>query len=201
MSVSTSPGAAPSILTRDLAAADFSGPRIRLVGDVDFAMYERFRAQLSGASRSGLLVIELSTLGGDPEIARVMGEDVRFESEVTPERRLVFLGKAAVYSAGATFMSFFAPENRYLARGTRLMIHERKLDKTVQLLGPLTTCVATVKALLNEIEQSVAIQNEGFENLVRGSRVSLEDLRRRAPENWYLEAKQAQALGLVRGVI
>ena len=201
MSSSTSPDAAPSILTSDLAAADFSGARIRLVGDVDFAMYERFRDQLSAASRSGLLVIELSTLGGDPEIARVMGEDVRFESEVTPERRLVFLGKAAVYSAGATFMSFFAPENRYLARGTRLMIHERKLDKTIQLLGPLTTCVATVKALLNEIEQSVAIQDEGFENLVRGSRVSVEEVRRRAPENWYLEAKQAQSLGLVRGVI
>jgi hypothetical protein len=28
-----------------------------------------------------------------------------------------------------TFMSFFARQNRYLARGTRLMIHERKLSK------------------------------------------------------------------------
>ena len=27
-------------------------------------------------------------------------------------------------------MSFFAIENRYLTRGTRLMIHERKLDNT-----------------------------------------------------------------------
>jgi hypothetical protein len=44
-------------------------------------------------------------------------------------RRFVFLGKAAIYSAGTTFMSFFARQNRYLTRGTRLMIHERKLSK------------------------------------------------------------------------
>jgi hypothetical protein len=45
------------------------------------------------------------------------GEDVRFASEMEPTRRFVFLGKAAIYSAGTTFMSFFARQNRYLARG------------------------------------------------------------------------------------
>jgi len=30
----------------------------------------------------------------------------------------------------------------------------------------LTTCVATVTAALHEIEASIAIQNEGFENLI-----------------------------------
>jgi hypothetical protein len=48
-----------------------------------------------------------------------MGEDVRFASEMEPARRFVFRGKPAIYSAGVTFMSFFARENRYLARGTR----------------------------------------------------------------------------------
>lgn len=184
-----------------LIARDFDAPRVQLVGDVDYAMYERFRQQLAQAPSSGLVVVEVTTLGGDPEVARLMGEDIRYESEVRPERRLVFLGKAAVYSAGATFMSFFATENRYLARGARLMIHERKLDKTTHLLGPLTTCVASVKALLHEIEHSIAIQNEGFENLVRGSRVTLEEVLRRAPENWYIEAQEAHSLGLVQGVI
>jgi hypothetical protein len=55
-----------------------------------------------------------------------------------------------IYSAGTTFMSFFARDNRYLTRGTRLMIHERKLSKTLQIDGPLTNGVATVKATLNE---------------------------------------------------
>ena len=185
----------------DLTAADFAGPCIQLVGDVDYAMYQTFREQMATMPKEGLIVIAMTTLGGDPEVARLMGEDIRFQSETTPARRLVFLGKAAVYSAGATFMSFFATENRYLARGTRLMIHERKLTKTVQLAGPLTTCVATVKAVLHEIEHSITIQNEGFENLVRGSQVDLDEVLQRAPENWYIEAREALSLGLVRGVI
>lgn len=195
----TSPLGADDTLT--LSPADFAGPKILLAGPVDYGMYRAFRDQLAAAPQTGLVVVELSTLGGDPEVARMMGEDVRFHSDLEPARRFVFLGKAAIYSAGATFMSFFAPPNRYLTRGARLMIHERKLDKTLAVNGPLTTCVASVKALLHEIEHSIAIQNEGFANLVQGSRVTMEDVLKRAPENWYIEAQEAKALGLIRGVI
>ena len=114
----------------------------------------------------------------------MMGEDVRFHSDLDPGRRIVFLGKAAIYSAGTTVMSFFARANRYLTRGTRLMIHERRLIKTLEINGPLTTCVADVEATLNEIKGSIEIQNEGFENLIRGSTVTLEALLQRAPSNW-----------------
>ena len=168
---------------------------------VDYDMYTSFRAQFDKAAETKLVVIELSTLGGDPEVARMMGEDVRFASETEPERRFVFLGKAAIYSAGTTFMSFFARENRYLARGTRLMIHERKLAKKLVIDGPLTTCVAVVRATLNEIECSIAIQNEGFENLVRNSNVSLDEVLEKAPSNWYLEANEAKERGLVEAVL
>ena len=156
---------------------------------------------MNDAKKEGLLVTELSTLGGDPEVARMMGEDIRFHSENSPGCRFVFLGKAAIYSAGTTFMSFFAIGNRYLTRGARLMIHERKLDKQLQVSGPLTTCVATVTALLHEIEASIAIQNEGFENLTRGSKVTMEEVLRRAPGNWYIEANEAKSLGLVAKVL
>ena len=60
-------------------------------------------------------------------------------------------------------MSFFAKENRYLARGTRSMTYERKLSRKRIIDRPLTTCVAVVKATLNEIECSIAIQNQGFQ--------------------------------------
>ncbi len=144
-------------------------------------------------------MIELSTLGGDPEVARMMGEDVRFASETEPDRRFVFLGKAVIYSAGTTFMSFFARNNRYLTRGTRLMIHERKLAKTLAIDGPLTSCLATVRATLNVIECSIAIQNEGFKNLVIGS--DFNEVLLRAPSNRHLEAKQARNLGLSEAVL
>ena len=164
-------------------------------------MYIAFKNMLATIADRKLIVIELSTLGGDPEVARMMGEDIRFHSELDPERRFVFLGKAAIYSAGTTFMSFFARCNRYLTRGTRLMMHERLMSATLAINGPLTTCIATVRAKLNEIEASIAIQNEGFENLVRGSQVSLDDVLRRAPSNWYIEAAEAKALGLIEDVL
>ena len=40
----------------------------------------------------------------------MMGEDIRFHSENSKNGRFVFLGKAAIYSAGTTFMSFFTSE-------------------------------------------------------------------------------------------
>lgn len=184
-----------------LTAEAFDTPRILLAGSVDYGMYERFRQQMAEAPDTGLTVIELSTLGGDPEVARMMGEDVRFQSDINPSRRLVFLGKAAIYSAGATFMSFFAVENRYLTRGARVMIHERKMDTQLHVTGPLTTCIASVRAMLNELEHSIAIQNEGFENLVRGSSVTMEEVLKRAPANWYIEAQEAKARGLIAEVI
>ncbi len=184
-----------------LSPRDFAEPAIRLAGYVDHGMYIHFKERLAAAPQDGLVVVEISTLGGDPEIARMMGEDIRFHSEMQPGRRLVFLGKTAVYSAGATFMGFFATENRYLTRGTRLMIHERIITKDIPLQGPLSTCIAPLKAALNEIEASIAIQNEGFANLITGSQVTLDEVLRRAPENWYLEANEAVSLGLVRAVL
>lgn len=184
-----------------LAPADFAAPAVRLSGKVGDAMYNDFRRQFDAAGERALVVVELSTLGGDPEVARMMGEDVRFASEMSPERRFVFLGKAAIYSAGTTFMSFFARTNRYVTRGTRLMIHERKMAKELKINGPLTTCIATVKATLHEIESSILIQNEGFANLVQGSAVTMAEVLEKAPSNWYIEAAEAKALGLVEGVL
>jgi hypothetical protein len=186
---------------QDLALQRFKAPTILLSGAVDYNMYTWFRQQLDQSPTEGLTVVELSTLGGDPEVARMMGEDIRFHSDMEPQRRFVFLGKAAIYSAGTTFMSFFAIENRFLTRGTRLMIHERLLSKTLPINGPLSTCIATVEATLNEIKASIAIQNEGFENLVRGSKVTMEEVLRRAPCNWYIEANEALGLGLIQGVL
>lgn len=179
----------------------FNNPAILLSGAVDYLMYNNFRSQLKAAPADGLVVVELSTLGGDPEVARMMGEDVRFHSDLAPQRRIVFLGKAAIYSAGATFMSFFAKENRYLTRGTRIMIHERKLTKDLHIEGPLTSCVATLEATLNEIRESIVIQNEGFESLVRGSSITMEEVLEKAPSNWYIEANEAQRLGLIESVL
>jgi hypothetical protein len=100
-----------------LIPTDFDAPAILLGGPVDYDMYKDFRAQLDRSSKEGLVVTELSTLGGDPEVARMMGEDIRFHSENSANCRFVFLGKAAIYSAGTTFMSFSQSRTDILRAG------------------------------------------------------------------------------------
>lgn len=175
-------------------------PHIQLHGTVDDMMYARFKTQLAEAPGDGPIVVSLTTLGGDPEMGRAMGDDIRLVRDYTG-RETLFLGKVAVYSAGATFMSAFPTDKRFLTRGTRLMLHERLMTSTIQLSGPLTTLPAQLKAKLNEIEQSVTIQEEGFADIVRGSRVTLDELKHKATSNWYIEAEEARDLGLVLDVI
>lgn len=175
-------------------------PHVHLHGTIDDAMYDSFRQQLLDAPTDGPLVFTITTLGGDPEIARAMGDDVRLIRDYTG-RETLFLGKVAVYSAGATFMSAFPVETRWLTRGTRLMIHERQMQSTVTLDGPLKMQIASLKAKLHEIEHSIGIEEEGFRTLIAGSRVDYDELLRRAPSNWYIECQEARDMGLVLDVI
>ena len=175
-------------------------PHICLSGPVDHAMYHSFRDQLAAAPTDGTLVIAISTLGGDPEVARLMGDEVRLLRDFTG-REILFLGKVAVYSAGATFMAHFPVDKRFLTQGTRLMIHERKLTCDIHLEGPLKTLVPILQAKLHEIEESIRIEEEGFRDIVAGSKLAFDDLCKKAPSNLYIEAEEARDLGLVLDVI
>jgi ATP-dependent Clp protease protease subunit len=175
-------------------------PHVQLHGPVDESMYANFKNQLGNAPTDGPLVVSLTTLGGDPEMARAMADDIRLLREYTG-RETLFLGKVAVYSAGATFMAGFPADKRFLTRNSRLMIHERLMTSTVYLSGPLNTLSYTLKAKLHEIEDSIRIQDEGFRDIVAGSSVSFETLREKAPSNWYIEAEEARDLGLVLDII
>ena len=177
-----------------------ANPHVQLYGPVNEAMYASFKSQVLEAPAEGPLVVSITTLGGDPEMARAMGDGIRLIREYTG-RDTLFLGKVAVYSAGATFMSAFPVDKRFLTRNSRIMIHERLMDSTIKLSGPLNTLAPVLKAKLNEIEDSIRIQEEGFADLVRGSKVSLDDLKERAPNNWYIEATEARDLGLVLDII
>lgn len=177
-----------------------AAPHIRLSGNIDQAMYGRFTEQLGQVPGEGSIVVAVTTLGGDPEVARTMGEDIRL-MRAYQGREFLFLGKVAVYSAGATLMSYFPRDCRFLTRRTRIMVHERIITRTINLEGPLRSCVATLKSVLNEIEHSILIEEEGFRALVDQSDISFEDVRRKAPENWYVEAEEARDLGLVLDVI
>ena len=176
-----------------------TAPQLRLIGSVDEAMYAEFRNQLHAAPTDGPLVIALTTLGGDPEIARAMADDVRLLREAG--RTIYFLGKAAVYSAGATFMAGFPVACRFLTRDTILLVHERQISRNISLSGPLRSCTAQLQAVLNEIEQSIAIEEAGFAALAEGSNVDLDEMRTKAPDNWYIGCEEAKERGLIADVI
>ena len=176
-----------------------TAPQLRLIGSVDEAMYAEFRNQLGAAPTDGPLVIALTTLGGNPEIARAMADDVRLLREAG--RTIYFLGKAAVYSAGATFMAGFPVKCRFLTKDTTLLIHERQISKTISLSGPLRSCTSQLKAALNEIEQSIAIEEAGFKALAEGSDVAFEEIQENAPDNWYMGCEEAKDRGLIADII
>ena len=175
-------------------------PHVQLHGPVTEMMYSTFKQQLANAPADGPLVVSLTTLGGDPEMARAMADDIRLLRQYTG-RECLFLGKVAVYSAGATFMSAFPTDKRFLTRNSRIMIHERQMQSTVQLNGPLNSLSYTLNAKLHEIADSIRIQDEGFADIVAGSSVSLEELKQKAPSNWYIEAEEARDLGLILDII
>jgi ATP-dependent Clp protease, protease subunit len=177
-----------------------AAPHVQLAGPVDDRMYAAFKQQVGHAAGDAPLVVSITTLGGDPELARAMADDIRLIHEYTG-RECLFLGKVAVYSAGATFMSGFPADKRFLTRNTRIMLHERQMSSTLQLNGPLNTLRPTLEAKLAEIEDSIRIQDEGFRALVAGTRVSFEDLKAKAASAWYIEAEEARDLGLVLDVI
>ena len=185
--------------TKDACDAVLTSPQLRLIGSVDEAMYAEFRNQLAAAPEDGPLTIAITTLGGNPEIARAMADDVRLMREAG--RTLYFLGKAAVYSAGATFMAGFPIHCRWFTKGSSLLLHERQLQKTINLSGPLRSCTDQLKAALHEIEHSITIEETGFRALVEGSDVDFEEVREKAPDNWYLPCEEAVDRGLIAGVL
>ena len=69
----------------------FKSLAIALSGVVDYETYTKFRAQFDKASDNSLVVIELSTLGGDPEVARMMGEEFASRARWNLNGALFFL--------------------------------------------------------------------------------------------------------------
>ena len=59
-----------------LSPKDFEFPAIALSGIVDHGMYLHFKNCLGSAPQQGLVVVEISTLGGDPETSTSMSADM-----------------------------------------------------------------------------------------------------------------------------
>ena len=176
-------------------------PQIRLAGDVNDDMFARFQEQFREACQGpDPVVVELTTVGGDADVGRRIAADVRLFREHSG-RNPLFFGKTTVYSAGATIMSGFRREDRWLDRECVLMIHGRKLAKTLDFSRALKAERDVVEALLSEIDVGLKVEGWGFEALIAGSEVSRDEIEEKARQNWYLEAEEALKRRLVAGVV
>lgn len=160
---------APRPLIDDALDKALAAPQVRLWGPIDDRWLERLLEQAEGADGEGPLAIEVFTLGGDADVGRRLAAEIGLLQRRL-DRRVVFLGKTAVYSAGVRIMAGFRREDRFLTPDACLLIHERQLSKTLELNGPLQSCRPRVEAVLAEIESGLRFQREGFASLVAGRR-------------------------------
>jgi hypothetical protein len=182
-------------------------PQISLVGSIDENLVRSFLDQLSEAEewaakdgKSRDIAMEITTLGGDAELARRIVLEIE-QARGRIDGRFVFLGKTVVYSAGTNIMSAFPKADRYLAADATLLIHCRQLEKTVELDGPLRASLPKVDALKAELENGIRIEEQDFRRLIEGSDIGLDELKEKALYNWYLTAEDAARRGLVAEIL
>ncbi len=146
------------------------------------------------------IAIEVTTPGGDADLARRPAQAVQETSERLGAR-LLFLGVSQVHSAGVSFMAAFPREDRFLTRDTILLIHGRRLERTIELSGAVRGTLAHLRSLTSQVELGIELEEEGFRQLIRGSDVGFVEIVHHSRFNWYLRAEEALARGLVAGLV
>lgn len=183
------------------ASQSLASPGIRLYGAMDAGMYAEFTEMLAEQAPGGPIVIALTTMEGDPEIARSMADDIRLLRD-RGRREIIFLGKTAVYGAGVLFMAAFPVSHRYLTRATKLMVTENKRAQPLELAGGSLRRVASqLEHAQREIQREIEQEDEDYRAISEGSNVSIQELREKAPNDWYITASEAKAMGLIAEVV
>ncbi|MBD59612.1 MAG: hypothetical protein CL808_05775 [Citromicrobium sp.] len=183
------------------ASQTLASPGIRLYGTMDAGMYAEFTEMLAEQAPGGPIVIALTTMEGDPEIARSMADDIRLLRD-RGRREIIFLGKTAIYGAGVLFMAAFPVSHRFLTRATKLLVTENKRAQPMELAGGSLRSVASqLEHAQREIQREIEQEDEDYRAISEGSNVSVQELREKAPNDWYITASEAKAMGLIAEVV
>lgn len=98
-------------------------------------------------------------------------------------------------------MAAFPNTHRYPVADTVLLIHERRMQKSLDLNGPIKSNIQIVREMLAQLEMAERIERAGFAELARGSRLADDELYQRATENCNLTTQEALDLTLIAGII
>jgi ATP-dependent protease ClpP protease subunit len=176
-------------------------PTLSITGEIDAQRTREFLGSLRQAEDGeGDLGLEVTTLGGDAEMARRIVLEIGLARKRTG-RRFLFLGKTVVYSAGVTVMSAFPREDRWLTADAVLLIHCRQLDKSIEISGPMRASLPELDAVRAQIENGLKLEEQNFRRLIEGSDVGMEELCEKAVHNWYVDAEEALKRGLITGIV
>lgn len=90
----------------------------------------------------------------------------------------------------------FPKPRRFLAEEQVLLVHERRMESSIVLNGPMKSCIQ-----ISREKPGLARDPEWFTELVDGSSLSPDELFQRATKNSYIHAREAVELGIVAGVL
>ncbi|AZV17814.1 MULTISPECIES: ATP-dependent Clp protease proteolytic subunit [unclassified Mesorhizobium] len=198
--VPPSGGTTPTDPAPELARLLFE-PNISINGPIGQDTVTFFLGRLEEVRRSGQdMLMELNTSGGDADAARRIALEIRL-FRLHSGRRAYCVGKTQVYSAGVTIFAAFDRHCRFLTEDAVLLVHERRMDTSLALNGPMRSCIQIVREELALLETAEQLEMEGFRELVNGSSLTAEELYQRATNNCYIHAEDACRLGLVAEVL
>jgi ATP-dependent protease ClpP protease subunit len=177
------------------------GSNVQINGMIDDQLFLDFMRQLGDVRANDEdLILELMTQGGDADTARRIALEIRVFQTHSGKNAYV-LGKTAVMSAGITIFSAFECADRFLTQDATLLIHERHIEKTITLQGPIKSCRQIIREELAALDTAERVEREDFEHFVKGSGMSAEDLFERAKDNCYLTAQEALDLQLIARIV
>jgi ATP-dependent protease ClpP protease subunit len=177
------------------------GSNVQINGMIDDQLFHNFMKQLGDVRANDEdLILELMTQGGDADTARRIALEIRVFQTYSGKNTYV-VGKTAVMSAGITIFSAFECADRFLTQDATLLIHERHIEKTISLQGPIKSCRQIIREELAALDTAERVEREDFEHFVRGSGMSAEDLFERAKDNCFLTAQEARDLRVIGRII
>lgn len=176
-------------------------PNISINGLIDDGTVAFFLGRLEEV-RAGnqAMIMELNTDGGLADAARRIALEVRLFTKFSGLDAYC-VGKSNVYSAGVTVFAAFPKRGRFLTEDAILLVHERRLDSTIDFKGPLKSCLQIAREQLSLLEAAEQLEVDHFKALVDGSSMSLDQIRERATNNCYMHAEEALELGLIEAIL
>ncbi|RUX28931.1 hypothetical protein EOA23_14410 [Mesorhizobium sp. M2A.F.Ca.ET.042.01.1.1] len=157
-------------------------PNISINGLIDDETVSFFLGRLETVRKNGQdMIMELNTSGGDADAARRMALEVRLFRRHSG-RDAFCVGKTKVYSAGVTIFAAFPTQDRFLTEDAVLLVHERRMETSIALNGPIRSCIQIVREQLALLENRDVWRWKASGNLskaVRSARTSFTGARRR----------------------